>query len=285
MCRPHGAQLSLGGSLEVLQAGNGCRRQTKEDQGMSRREATSGALPPHGGTAHNRSLHREPAVGEPGTAAPQDSSGDQPQELVVELVAAATMAPRCTTPAVAFPVRPGQPDDRPVRRPGAGAAGWRSGWPRAAYCLRRRAVQPSPGRRRRRPPASGPADSRPGQRLLLATVRLAGRSQPQQQEIELHAAIAERCTNRSPFSGRRPPPGVLAELAEAAQIEGAVLHVPDRQEARRLLRLAQDAECGPLRRGFPNAEQPPAHGRCRPRDRERVLVVVELFPPFVQDSA
>jgi nitroreductase len=83
----------------------------------------------------------------------------------------------------------------------------------------------------------------PGQRLLLATVRLAGPCQPQQQhETELHAAIAARRTNRSPFSGRPVPPGVLAALAEAAQIEGAVLHFPDRQEACRLLRLAQDAE-------------------------------------------
>jgi nitroreductase len=82
----------------------------------------------------------------------------------------------------------------------------------------------------------------PRQRLLLATVRLAGPCQAQQHEIELHAAIAERRTNRGPFSGRPVPPGVLAELAEAARIEGAVLHFPDRQEASRLLRLAQDAE-------------------------------------------
>ena len=82
----------------------------------------------------------------------------------------------------------------------------------------------------------------PAQPLLLATVRLAGPGQPDQQEIELHATIAARRTNRSPFSRRPVPPGVLAELAEAAQIEGAVLHFPDRQETGRLLRLAQDAE-------------------------------------------
>ena len=82
----------------------------------------------------------------------------------------------------------------------------------------------------------------PVQPLLLATVRLAGPCQPQQQEIELHATIAARRTNRSPFSPRLVPPGIRAELAEAAQIEGAVLHFPDRQEASRLLRLAQDAE-------------------------------------------
>jgi nitroreductase len=82
----------------------------------------------------------------------------------------------------------------------------------------------------------------PAQPLLLATVGLAGPCQAQQQEIELHAAIAARRTNRSPFSGRAVPPGVLAELAEAAKVEGAVLHFPDRQETSRLLRLAQDAE-------------------------------------------
>ncbi len=80
------------------------------------------------------------------------------------------------------------------------------------------------------------------QRLLLATVRLAGPSQPHPDEIELHAAIPARRTNRSPYSGRPVPSGILAELAEAAQREGAVLHFPDYQEAARLLDLARDAE-------------------------------------------
>jgi nitroreductase len=80
------------------------------------------------------------------------------------------------------------------------------------------------------------------QRLLLATVRLAGPCQAQPDEIELHAAIPTRRTNRSPFSGRPVAPGILAELGEAARMEGAVLHVPDRQEAIRLLELARDAE-------------------------------------------
>ena len=82
----------------------------------------------------------------------------------------------------------------------------------------------------------------PGQPLLLATVRLAGPCRPQPDELELHAAIPARRTNRSPFSSRPVPPGVLAELAEAARIEGAILHFPDHQEAIRLLGLARDAE-------------------------------------------
>jgi nitroreductase len=84
-----------------------------------------------------------------------------------------------------------------------------------------------------------PADT---QRLLLATVRLAGPGQARPDEIELHAVIPERHTNRFPFSGRPVPPGILAELTEAARLEGAVLHVPGRQEAARLLRLAREAE-------------------------------------------
>ncbi|HEY2127889.1 MAG TPA: nitroreductase family protein [Streptosporangiaceae bacterium] len=80
------------------------------------------------------------------------------------------------------------------------------------------------------------------QRLLLATVRLAGPCQPQPDEIELRAAIPARRTNRSPFSGQPVPPGILAELAEAARREGAVLHFPDYQEAVRLLGLARQAE-------------------------------------------
>lgn len=80
------------------------------------------------------------------------------------------------------------------------------------------------------------------QPLLLATVRLAGPCQPSPDEIELHAAIPARRTNRSPFSGRPVPAGVQAELAEVARREGAVLHFPDHQEAVRLLDLAREAE-------------------------------------------
>ena len=84
--------------------------------------------------------------------------------------------------------------------------------------------------------------SRPSQPLLLATVRLAGPGAGQADERELHAVITHRHINRCPFSARPVPPGVLAELTEAARLEGAVLHVPGRQEAARLLRLAREAE-------------------------------------------
>jgi hypothetical protein len=80
------------------------------------------------------------------------------------------------------------------------------------------------------------------QRLLLATLRLAGPWQARPDEIELHAAIATRRTNRSPFSGRPVAPGILAELVDAARVEGTVLHIPDRREAIRLLELARDTE-------------------------------------------
>ena len=80
------------------------------------------------------------------------------------------------------------------------------------------------------------------QRLLLATVRLAGPAEAGPDEIDLRAVIPERHTNRFPFSGRPVPPGILAELTEAARLEGAVLHVPGHQEAARLLRLAREAE-------------------------------------------
>jgi nitroreductase len=82
----------------------------------------------------------------------------------------------------------------------------------------------------------------PGQPLLLATVRLSGPCRAQPAERELHAAIARRHTNRNPFSSRPVPPGVLAELAEAAKLEGAILHVLDYNETVRVLRLARDAE-------------------------------------------
>ncbi len=211
---------------------------------MSRPEATSGAPPPHGGAAHYQTVHGDPAAAHPGTAAPRGASpGDLPRDLVAELVTAATLAPsRHNTqpwrfrfepasqtidlyadPARTLPV--GDPDGRAVHI-ACGAA---------LFNLRLAATVAG-----RQPVVRLLPD--PVQPLLLATVRLAGSCQAQQQEIELHAAIAARHTNRSPFSGRAVPPGVMAELADAARIEGAVLHFPGRQETGRLLRLAQDAE-------------------------------------------
>jgi nitroreductase len=82
----------------------------------------------------------------------------------------------------------------------------------------------------------------PGQPLLLASIRLAGRHRVTPSERDLHAAIPRRQTNREPFSSRPVPPGIRVELAEAAGLEGAVLHVLDLDEAKRVLTLAADAE-------------------------------------------
>ena len=84
-----------------------------------------------------------------------------------------------------------------------------------------------------------PDDAEP---LLLAVLRLGGPHRADQTEQELHAAIPDRHTNRHPFSNRAVPSGVLAELLEAAAVEGATLHLPDHAEAARLLYLARDAE-------------------------------------------
>jgi len=81
-----------------------------------------------------------------------------------------------------------------------------------------------------------------GEPLLLAVLRLGGPHRADQTEQELHAAIPDRHTNRHPFSNRAVPSGVLAELLEAAAVEGATLHLPDHAEAARLLYLARDAE-------------------------------------------
>jgi nitroreductase len=82
----------------------------------------------------------------------------------------------------------------------------------------------------------------PGQPMLLATIRLAHHHRETPAERELHAAIPRRQTNREPFSSRAVPPGIRAELAEAASLEGALLHFLDHGEAKRVLRLAADAE-------------------------------------------
>jgi len=83
----------------------------------------------------------------------------------------------------------------------------------------------------------------PAEPMLLATVRLAGPQRPDEADRELYAAIPARHTNRGPYSGRPVPPGVLAELVVAAEIEGATLALPGHDETHRLLRLIADAEC------------------------------------------
>jgi nitroreductase len=82
----------------------------------------------------------------------------------------------------------------------------------------------------------------PDQPLLLATVRLAGPHLAGPAERELHAAIPLRHTNRGPFRGHPVPPGVLAELADAARVEDGILHILDHDETARVLCLARDAE-------------------------------------------
>ena len=82
----------------------------------------------------------------------------------------------------------------------------------------------------------------PAEPMLLATVRLGGLHHPDEADRELYAAIAARHTNRGPYSGRPVPPGVLAELVAAAQLEGAALSLPGHDETHRLLRLIADAE-------------------------------------------
>ena len=108
----------------------------------------------------------------------------------------------------------------------------------------------------------------PDQSLLLATVRLAGPHRAQPDERELHAAITRRHTNRGPFSGRPVPPGVLAELADAARVEGGILHVLDRDETARVLYLVRDAERDRLADPAYRAEL--ARWAGGPRDREGI---------------
>ncbi len=85
---------------------------------------------------------------------------------------------------------------------------------------------------------------RPDEPLLLAAVRLGGAHRPTTSERQLYAAIPRRQASREPFANRAVPGAVLAELAEAARTEGAVLHLMHPGEAHRVLRLAeQPADC------------------------------------------
>jgi nitroreductase len=106
----------------------------------------------------------------------------------------------------------------------------------------------------------------PDQPLLLATVRLAGLHRAGQDERELRAAITRRHTNRGPFTGPSVPPGVQAELADAARAEGGILHMLDRNETARVLYLVRDAERGLLAKPSYRAELARWAGGSRDRD-------------------
>ncbi|SEL50681.1 Acg family FMN-binding oxidoreductase [Streptacidiphilus jiangxiensis] len=84
----------------------------------------------------------------------------------------------------------------------------------------------------------------PHEPQLLASVRLAGRSPTAgtTRAPELYDQIWRRHTSRQPFSPQPIPPALRAELVDAALAEGTVLHLPDVDEARRLLALTREAE-------------------------------------------
>ena len=86
---------------------------------------------------------------------------------------------------------------------------------------------------------------RPDEPLLMASVQLAGAHRPVASERELYAAISRRRTGQQPFANRAVPGTVLAELAEAARVEGAMLHLLHPAQAQRVLPGISDPTCEP----------------------------------------
>ncbi|WP_237321398.1 hypothetical protein [Streptomyces sp. JJ36] len=84
----------------------------------------------------------------------------------------------------------------------------------------------------------------PGEPGLLATVRLTPRSRRRRGRgrPDLYDVLWRQHSSPLPFSGPPVPPDVLAELADAAQTEGAALFLPGREESVRLLQLTAEAE-------------------------------------------
>ncbi|WP_199808537.1 Acg family FMN-binding oxidoreductase [Streptomyces sp. NRRL S-146] len=84
-----------------------------------------------------------------------------------------------------------------------------------------------------------PCPDRPAR---LAAVRLAelvrGAS-----SADLYEAVWRRRSSRFPFSARPLPSDLLAELTEAARLEGANLRFPGRDDTDRVLRATREAEC------------------------------------------
>ncbi len=84
----------------------------------------------------------------------------------------------------------------------------------------------------------------PDEPELLATVRLTGPAARSATEhrADLYEAIGRRHSSRVPFSDRRLPPPLCAELAEAARTEGALLTFAETAETDRLLQVTAEAE-------------------------------------------
>lgn len=115
---------------------------------------------------------------------------------------------------------------------------------------------------------------RPGEPLLLATVRLGGAHRPTTGERQLYAAMPRRHISRQPFANRAVPGTVLAELAEAARIEGAVLHLLHPDEAHRVMRPGG----GPARDIGAAHSAPGPDSRCAAHEREpRIAVLSTQF--------
>ena len=84
---------------------------------------------------------------------------------------------------------------------------------------------------------------RPGEPGFLAAVRLAGPARTARtHRMDLYEAIWRRHSSRLPFTADPVPQHVLAELAEAAFVEGAELHRLGRAESLRLMSLTTEAE-------------------------------------------
>ncbi|MFH8371718.1 Acg family FMN-binding oxidoreductase [Streptomyces sp. NPDC018031] len=82
----------------------------------------------------------------------------------------------------------------------------------------------------------------PGQRHLLAAVRLAEPAGPPGELASLYPGIHRRHTSREPFEDRPVPETVRDALAHAARREGTQLVFPSAWHAGSLLDLVQDAE-------------------------------------------
>jgi hypothetical protein len=83
----------------------------------------------------------------------------------------------------------------------------------------------------------------PAEPRLVATVQLAGsRRAGRQHRPDLYDAVWRRHSSRFPFADRPIAAQVLAEISEAAAVEGARLAFPDPPEVTRILHLTAEAE-------------------------------------------
>ena len=210
---------------------------------MSRRDDAPGALPAHRGAAQGKARRGDLAGTDSGSAAERGARSDLPRRTMVDLVAAATLAPSMhnTQPWRFRLTRPARRSSCTPTRRGCSGLVIQTAGPLHIACgaallnLRLAAVVAG-----RQPVLRLLPD--PDQPLLLATVRLAGPCQAQADEVELHAAHPGAAHQPGPVQRAAGAAGSSGRAGRGGPDRGCDPAFPGPPGGRPAARLARDAE-------------------------------------------